>query len=408
MLKLLLVDDESTIRKGMRTCIDWAQSGVELIGAACDGAQAYEMAQKLYPDIILTDIRMPVMDGIELTGLLRKALPDCKVIIMSGYDEFDYAKRLMGMQVTDYLLKPVDETELRGVLFRIAGEIQWEKRQKSSQEAVAWLRYENTPQLKAKFMQRLLQGQFSTESEIVHWGTVLKMKLTLKDRYLTVLTLALDPLAPPTKTRSAEEERLTNFAISNIADEIINEQNSGFLCYGEEFPHFVGLLSQKLDSATVTEHIMARIKALIKEYLDQRVFVCSGAIAPGIENLSQSYEQSMELLNESLYKGKRNFVKAALRYMKENYNKDISLAEVAREACVTPNYLSRIFKEEIDSNFVDWLNHLRISRAKELLTTSNLKTYEIAEQIGFKNYKYFTSVFKKLTGCTPREYSDSE
>jgi two-component system response regulator YesN len=93
-----------------------------------------------------------------------------------------------------------------------------------------------------------------------------------------------------------------------------------------------------------------------------------------------------------------------LKYVEENYDRDISLSEAARVALITPNYLSRIFKEEMDINFTDWLNQLRVDKAKDLLMRTNLKTYEVAEKVGYRDYKYFSGVFKKITGSPPKEF----
>jgi two-component system response regulator YesN len=121
-------------------------------------------------------------------------------------------------------------------------------------------------------------------------------------------------------------------------------------------------------------------------------------------NIPISYTSAVEALRGRLHQGKRNFIKIVLKYVEENYNRDISLSEAARVAFITPNYLSRIFKEEMNINFTDWLNHLRVDKAKDLLTRTNLKTYEIAEKVGYRDYKYFSMVFKKITGSPPQEF----
>ena len=255
MYRLLIVDDEPTIRKGMMSCIDWGKYGIGRIMEASNGTDALKEALTFYPHILLTDIRMPVMDGIELSYLIREKLPDCKIIVMSGYDEFEYAKKLMRIKVTEYLLKPVDENELVNVISRLVDEIREEEAYKSSRQSTNQLLQKTPPQQKV-----------------------------------------------------------------------------------------------------------------------------------------------------NLHKGKRNFVKIALRFIDERYNEDISLSDVADVAFVTPNYLSRIFKEEMKMNFIDYLNLLRVEKAKQLLLHTNLKSYEIAERVGYTDYKYFSTIFKKITGFSPREY----
>ena len=112
MLKVFLVEDEFVIREGIKNNIDWKAHGYEFCGEAGDGELAYPMIQKLRPDIVITDIRMPFMDGLELSRLIRKELPDTEIIILSGYQEFEYAKEAMKNGVKYYLLKPCNELQI--------------------------------------------------------------------------------------------------------------------------------------------------------------------------------------------------------------------------------------------------------------------------------------------------------
>ena len=107
MLKIFLAEDEIVMREGIRNNIAWQEEGFEFVGEASDGELAYPMIQKLKPDILITDIRMPFMDGLELSEQVKKVLPATKIMILSGYNEFDYAKMAIKIGVTDYLLKPI-------------------------------------------------------------------------------------------------------------------------------------------------------------------------------------------------------------------------------------------------------------------------------------------------------------
>ena len=112
MIKVFLVEDEIVIRRGIRNNVDWESYGFELVGEAEDGERAYPMILKSKPDILLTDVKMPFMDGLELSRLVKKALPKTKIIILSGYDEFDYAKEAIKIGVSEYLLKPITSVNL--------------------------------------------------------------------------------------------------------------------------------------------------------------------------------------------------------------------------------------------------------------------------------------------------------
>ena len=123
MIKVFLVEDETIIRQGIKNNIDWRSNGFELVGEAGDGEYAYPMILKSQPDILLTDVKMPFMDGLELSRLVKKALPRTKIIVISGYNEFDYAKEAIKIGISDYLLKPVTSASLMDALKKVSDQI---------------------------------------------------------------------------------------------------------------------------------------------------------------------------------------------------------------------------------------------------------------------------------------------
>ena len=129
MLKIFLVEDEIVIREGIRNNVDWEKEGFFFAGCASDGEMAYPMILKERPDILITDIRMPFMDGLELSRLLRKDLPQLKIIIISGYREFEYAQKAIDLGVTEYLLKPFKASKLLEVVHGVAEKIEKERQE---------------------------------------------------------------------------------------------------------------------------------------------------------------------------------------------------------------------------------------------------------------------------------------
>lgn len=112
MLKVFLAEDEVIIRQGIKNTISWEKEGLEFVGDAGDGELAYPLILKTQPDILITDIRMPFMDGLELSRLVRQKLPSIKILILSGYNDFEYARQAIEIGVTDYLLKPISSSQL--------------------------------------------------------------------------------------------------------------------------------------------------------------------------------------------------------------------------------------------------------------------------------------------------------
>ena len=119
MLKVFLVEDEIVMREGIKKNIDWEKEGFSFTGEASDGELAFPMIQKLHPDILITDIRMPFMDGLELSRLVKREFPNIKIIILSGYDEFEYAQEAVHIQAEEYILKPIDADKLKTVFTNI-------------------------------------------------------------------------------------------------------------------------------------------------------------------------------------------------------------------------------------------------------------------------------------------------
>ena len=117
MFRLLIVDDEYYVRVGIKSAIDWSEIGVEVVGEAADGEEALEMALSSRPDIILTDVRMPFMDGLTLMERLRSKMPECGFIVLSGHNEFEYARQAIRQGAFAYLLKPIDRQELKDTVF---------------------------------------------------------------------------------------------------------------------------------------------------------------------------------------------------------------------------------------------------------------------------------------------------
>ena len=137
MIKVFLVEDETIIRRGIRDNIDWNANGFEFAGEAGDGEYAYPLILKTEPDILLTDVKMPFMDGLSLSRIVREEFPKTKILIISGYDDFEYAREAISIGVDQYILKPVTRMSLRKVLQELKEKIEAEQEQEDFQSKLA-------------------------------------------------------------------------------------------------------------------------------------------------------------------------------------------------------------------------------------------------------------------------------
>lgn len=161
MIKIFLVEDEFVVREGIKNNIDWQSHGYEFCGEASDGELAFPMIQKLKPDIVITDIRMPFMDGLVLSRLIKKEMPWIEIIILSGYEEFEYAKEGIRLGIAGYLLKPISGEELLKEIDVLAGEIEEKRKEQEIREKYKQEMEENFQKEKRTLFQYLVTGEKS-------------------------------------------------------------------------------------------------------------------------------------------------------------------------------------------------------------------------------------------------------
>ena len=163
LYRVLLVDDEEDIRVGISQKMDWEGLGFQLVGEAENGKDALDLAEALRPDVVLTDIKMPFMDGLELCRILTERLPASKFVVFSGFDDFEYAKQAISMNVSEYILKPINAVELASVLGRLKAELDRERTERQNAELLRSRYEESLPLIRGLFLTRLLDGRVPRE-----------------------------------------------------------------------------------------------------------------------------------------------------------------------------------------------------------------------------------------------------
>ena len=240
MLKIFLVEDEMIMREGIKKNIDWEKENFVFVGDAADGELAYPLIMQKKPDILITDIKMPFMDGLELSRLVKAELPDMKIIVLSGYDEFDYAKEAIDIGITEYMLKPVTSAKLLETLHRVE-KIILDQREKETVKSGA--------DVEMKFFRKLVSGNMSV-SLLLKEGRELGIELAASEYNLLLLQLFLGDDVDESHNRIEEikqgfgklKERYPNIEIADRGRE-----EFWFLLKGtEEYP--LSMLENKFPS----------------------------------------------------------------------------------------------------------------------------------------------------------------
>ena len=365
MVKVFLVEDEAIIRRGIKKNVEWEKNGFTFVGEAGDVEYAYPQILKTEPDILITDIKMPFMDGLELSRLVKKALPDTKIIILSGYNEFDYAKEAITIGISEYLLKPVTAASLTAVLRKVREEIREEK-EKS----------------------RLLERYFVSYEQYNEFLD--------KTDYTGVNRKLIEDFL---KLGSAGEEGL--FVDEYFA--AVGENNYKSLLLRQYMTIDIFYCAQEFFKGL---HVST--EELAPEFGDIKYIPkIAGSVEETMHYLKKLFETALSERDKVSGNRYGSLIDTAKQYLKEHFeSNEISLNTVAAEVGVSSSYFSSIFKQETGQSFVEYLTKLRIDKACELLRCTTLRSAEIGERVGYNDPHYFSATFKKVTGVSPKDYKN--
>ncbi len=431
MLKIFLVEDESIMREGLRDNMPWQQFGYEFVGEATDGETALPLIRKIRPDVLLTDIKMPFMDGLSLSRIVAKEFPNMKIIILSGYDDFEYARQAIQIGVEQYILKPVTRETLKKVLLEVKDKIDSEKEKKMHLE---------------KFQSEMHEYELMSRRNF--FEKVFSRRLPVQEIYTEMEKLSINLDGPCFNLIMVGAQKKGKTFAGQAADshEFIRCQDE-MMFYFERFPEYLifnwnmntyGILikceEERMEALThkALQNI-SRIYSQIEAEYDwyaapanpvTRLSLLSECYEEANHKLSLQYlawrnaedtpvnEESAKPVKETAFEYEENseersstMLKKVLEYIDEKYtDENFSLNDAANAANVSPNYFSAVFSQEMNMTFVEFVTKKRMDKAKKLLRQSKLSTADVAAEVGYKDPHYFSSVFKKTQGCTPREY----
>ncbi|GIN39881.1 putative transcriptional regulatory protein YesN [Heyndrickxia oleronia] len=371
MIKILLADDEWIIREGLKFSIPWKEFGLQLIGAAANGKEAIEMVKNEKPDILITDIRMPGVSGLELIELVQKEHSRIKTVILTGYSEFSYAQQAIKLGINDFLLKPLKEAELTTVIKKLIQEIELENKEKDETLKFHLMNFiRGNQEIPSTYLQHIKRNW--ANFSIISWESA---------------------------KQNTIPEQLVLLKECNIHQIFIGKKEGEFIAY-------------TIDNQ---ENFVKEINHMFKQFC---LFGGASKIQQDIELIPMMYKQS--LIAKERCKSEKEpgcvFIESqnhafnidtVLEYLKEHYMEPISLQEIAAKLFISDSYFSRMFKQYTGKKYIDYVTELRIKKAKELLAFTSLKTNEISRLVGYTDQRYFSQIFKKNTGLTPSEYKNT-
>ncbi|WP_028548828.1 response regulator transcription factor [Paenibacillus sp. UNC451MF] len=527
MYKIILIDDEDEVREGIKRKTNWTSCGFELVGDFVNGRDALESMEQLQPDIVITDICMPFMDGLELAERIAEQYRDVVVVIVTGYEDFEYAKQAIKLKVKDYLLKPVNSQEFTAFLLKMKQELDDARAKREDLSQLKLQLNQSLPLLKERFLERMAVSRMKKE-EIER-----KFRyfcLSLPGPAYTAIVGDIDDFKRDSYEDQESEIELLRFAAFNIIQEIF-EQEGGIvfrtrdekiaILYSGD-PGLIPLIVQKL-----TGHA----KHSVEKVLNMSFSMGIGRTYPELQQLSQSFQEANSALDYRFLLGKSQIIsisdlefgksfnsikynewekkllsamktgsvpkaaqylkegiddlrksvssidqcygtfykllvalmnmvseagfdhsdlfadnpfskltsmktlnevqtwlehqceqiicylaakrtdvtqsqmKQAETFIRDHYNDEsFSLQHVCNHIYMSMSYFSAQFKLHTGETFVEYLTRTRLEKAKELLSITQLKTYDIAARVGYSDPQYFSVIFKRNTGMTPKEY----
>ncbi|MHA6483462.1 response regulator [Paenibacillus sp. strain BS8-2] len=322
MYKLLVVDDEPTVRHGMRNYINWEQYGITFMGDADDGDTALEVIDQWTPDIVFTDVRMPIMDGITLSKEIKRRIPHIKIVFVSGHDDSEYLKSAMKVNAIDYILKPVNLQELHMVIERVVADLDAESKKRQMTQDMHSKLSESMPLLREKFMMSLINDRAWEPQRLQERMDFLGIKLPQSSSYW-VMAVTVDNLVDIRECNSEYEWQLLSYAIQKLCQELKDRFFHGIFFEFRE-GEFVGLLYVDPEEsllqecrdgdefegfrAEVKEEHLVRLANEIRDnlqlWLKITVTIGIGGRVSELSSLKQSYSQAKQALESKWYLGK--------------------------------------------------------------------------------------------------------
>ena len=416
MFNALIADDEELERRAIKNIIINNFPEEFNIYEAKNGREAIEVAERIRPDLVIIDIKMPGINGIEAIKEMYKNLPESYFMIVTAYDYFNYAKEAIQHNVRQYILKPFNREDFAS---KISDAIDYLKRiynRRSRELELKERLYSMEPAIKNELSSSIIYNRLSLIDYNQYQESI---NIDLSIAYSMVVKFLEGP----------------GYNISHIKDDIeeLAKDKSSFLAYSQSRDKLVLFCSHEEggNNEKSGEYLAREIRKLLRDRYKLNSYVGIGNLSYDILNLNYSYNEAEKAIeycteqekirhfnnikldnlfesdtDELLEDNSQKIISEAVDFIKRNYNREINLDIISKKINVSPFYFSRCFKELMGVSFIEYLTECRIQKAKNLLKRGKHHIKEVCYEVGYSDPNYFSRVFKKLVGVSPTEYKN--
>lgn len=349
MYRLIIADDEPLIRAGLYYRNDWNKMGFEVVALLEDGSDVLGYLEKEKADVLLTDVRMYQVSGLEAAAQIREKYPWMKIVLLSGYREFEYAREAIRCQVYEYLLKPIDYDRLRNVFTNIKREL----------DEVAW---------EERFLRSLGEVEYDQILTLIRSVTGSVMGEG-EETWLSYARLKPMMLNAPPEVREVLVKRLLEQLQSRL---ILKDPKL-------ERDFVRSMKSLKLDSEDFHKQLFGLFAQLNDELVSRNLVMVRKPAAD-------------------------DCITKACNYINNHLGENFTYRDVAEFVHLSPRHFIRRFHSEMNEKFTDYLVRVRIESAMRLMDEGQTDAADVAAEVGYRDDKYFQQLFKKRVGCTTRQY----
>ena len=404
-MKVLIADDEDRVCRLIYRLIKWDELDMEVAAIAHNGLEVLSMIEEHRPDIVITDIRMPGLDGLEMIRRTKELDGTLEFIIISGYRHFEYAQNAIRYGAGDYLLKPVKEAELYSVLERMRNQYQMRHNQITQEERYKALIQNNRDRLRTTFFTDVVLKHSAPErinslewiNETYHYE--------FSEGYFQIVILKVDSIAfNREENLDYIQKKIVDLAGKKLKALVFDKE------YFLEESRCMILLNYRPEKEM---EIYKAFKSLINELMLQNDIFESLKVTAGLGStekeavfdfVSEVILTSMgEAVKRKQEEGKRP-IREAKNYIRLHYKDALTLEKVSGVVDLNASYLSALFKKETGKTFLEYLTKVRMDKAKEMLKETNETISAICQEVGYSDTKYFVKCFQKYTGLKPNQY----